>query len=143
MGNTKKKTFYFRSSIWIWHLLIRLKSRYLEVTIMGLHLFVFNMGIILFYQNAIWNIMVLFWISNFRQNWKKRNFLWAIRWRRRSFSWAAHNGFYHALIPLYCSQALLMCDLIKALKKLSIRFYCSFWPFFILACSKVFTHTPL
>ena len=77
------------------------------------------------YKQEPFQIMVLRWISNFRQKWKKRNFLWAIRWRRRSFSWAAHNGFYHALIPLYCSQALLMWS-DKDIKKPSICFTAHF-----------------
>ena len=88
-------------------------------------LFVFHRRKYYFTSMPFENITVLLWISNFRQNWKKRNFLWAIRWRRRSFSWAAHNGFYHALIPLYCSQALLMWS-DKGIKKPSICFTAHF-----------------
>ena len=101
---------------WVWH-------------IISCH---WNQNVLCFYRGKYFftsmpfeNIMVLHWISNFRQNWKKRNFLWAIRWRRRSFSWAAHNGFYHALIPLYCSQALLMWS-DKGIKKPSICFTAHF-----------------
>ena len=93
--------------------------------IMGLYFLFFYRGKYYFTSMPFENIMVLRWISNFRQNWKKRNFLWAIRWRRRSFSWAAHNGFYHALIPLYCSQALLMWS-DKGIKKPSICFTAHF-----------------
>ena len=117
LNNSKNNSTMISNSLWI---------RFCSTSFLFVQLiFLSNRGKYYFTSMPFENIMVLLWISNFRQNWKKRNFLWAIRWRRRSFSWAAHNGFYHALIPLYCSQALLMWS-DKGIKKPSICFTAHF-----------------